>query len=289
MIGKRTALYGALSIKEYKNVAHAVAKYARETMRLKDIEELAGTHVEKYLWSRIEEGIDRDTFAKECSAIEKLEVILNLYADNMGTEKTYDFQKEVTFMRALANEIMDSHVRSRAYKNPHAIVANVHDKGHSLEARMQLESGARIHEGSKITGGQLRGIEDDKYTGAHVGTITVKGKGGRVRDIRVSLGTYMEIKAIIDAKGVFKVKQSDYYKALETACAKVGETYDGSHGFRWCFVRRRLREVQEAGYSFGLTLRRGRVTRDSNPLLLPRDHAEGNWSIHDLRYFLSSD
>ncbi len=47
--------------------------------------------------------------------------------------------------------------------------------------------------------------------------------------------------------------------------------------------------VQESGYSFGLTLRRGRVTRDSNPFLLPRDHTEGNWSIHDLRYFLSLD
>ena len=46
--------------------------------------------------------------------------------------------------------------------------------------------------------------------------------------------------------------------------------------------------VQQAGYSFGLTLRRGRVTDTSNPFLLPREHAEGNWSLSDLRYFLSS-
>jgi glycosyltransferase involved in cell wall biosynthesis/peptidoglycan/xylan/chitin deacetylase (PgdA/CDA1 family) len=46
--------------------------------------------------------------------------------------------------------------------------------------------------------------------------------------------------------------------------------------------------VQQAGYSFGLTLRRGRVTDTSNPFQLPREHAEGNWSLHDLRYFLSS-
>jgi glycosyltransferase involved in cell wall biosynthesis/peptidoglycan/xylan/chitin deacetylase (PgdA/CDA1 family) len=46
--------------------------------------------------------------------------------------------------------------------------------------------------------------------------------------------------------------------------------------------------VEDAGYSFGLTLRRGRVTDASNPFLLPREHMEGNWSLHDLRYFLSS-
>ena len=48
------------------------------------------------------------------------------------------------------------------------------------------------------------------------------------------------------------------------------------------------RWVKETGYSFGLTLRRGRVDSKSDPLMLPRDHAEGNWSARDLRYFLFS-
>jgi peptidoglycan/xylan/chitin deacetylase (PgdA/CDA1 family) len=48
------------------------------------------------------------------------------------------------------------------------------------------------------------------------------------------------------------------------------------------------RWLKEAGYSFGLTLRRGRVDSRSDPLMLPRDHAEGNWSVRDLRYFLFS-
>jgi len=46
--------------------------------------------------------------------------------------------------------------------------------------------------------------------------------------------------------------------------------------------------VQESGYSYGLTLRRGRVTNASDPLLLPREHAEGNWSLKELKYFLTS-
>jgi peptidoglycan/xylan/chitin deacetylase (PgdA/CDA1 family) len=44
--------------------------------------------------------------------------------------------------------------------------------------------------------------------------------------------------------------------------------------------------VRQAGYSYGFTLKRGAVNGLSHPFLLPREHAEGNWSFRDLRYFL---
>ena len=44
--------------------------------------------------------------------------------------------------------------------------------------------------------------------------------------------------------------------------------------------------IRQAGYDYGLTLRRGKVQTSSNPFLLPREHSEGNWSVHDLRFFL---
>jgi glycosyltransferase involved in cell wall biosynthesis/peptidoglycan/xylan/chitin deacetylase (PgdA/CDA1 family) len=42
----------------------------------------------------------------------------------------------------------------------------------------------------------------------------------------------------------------------------------------------------QAGYYYGLTQKRGSIHTSSNPFLLPREHAEGNWSVHDLRFFL---
>ena len=44
--------------------------------------------------------------------------------------------------------------------------------------------------------------------------------------------------------------------------------------------------IRQAGYSYGLTLRRGAVQTSNNLFLLPREHAEGNWSVRDLRFFL---
>jgi len=46
--------------------------------------------------------------------------------------------------------------------------------------------------------------------------------------------------------------------------------------------------VRSSKFIFGLTMRRGKLSETSNPYRLPRDHAEGNWSLRDLRYFLFS-
>jgi peptidoglycan/xylan/chitin deacetylase (PgdA/CDA1 family) len=44
--------------------------------------------------------------------------------------------------------------------------------------------------------------------------------------------------------------------------------------------------VQTAGYEYAVTLKRGPVEKSSNPFLLPREHAEGNWPWWELSYFL---
>lgn len=44
--------------------------------------------------------------------------------------------------------------------------------------------------------------------------------------------------------------------------------------------------LQSAGFVFGLTLARGTVDVSTNPYALPRHHAEGNWPVQHLRYFL---
>ena len=46
--------------------------------------------------------------------------------------------------------------------------------------------------------------------------------------------------------------------------------------------------IRQAGYSFGVTLKRGVISSGSDPLRLPREHAEGNWSVGELNFFLLS-
>jgi glycosyltransferase involved in cell wall biosynthesis/peptidoglycan/xylan/chitin deacetylase (PgdA/CDA1 family) len=44
--------------------------------------------------------------------------------------------------------------------------------------------------------------------------------------------------------------------------------------------------LNKAGFAYGLTLTRGTVDSSTNRFVLPRHHAEGNWPVCDLRYFL---
>jgi peptidoglycan/xylan/chitin deacetylase (PgdA/CDA1 family) len=44
--------------------------------------------------------------------------------------------------------------------------------------------------------------------------------------------------------------------------------------------------LRNAGFTYGLTLARGSVSRKTNHFALPRHHVEGNWPIHHLRHFL---
>ncbi len=46
--------------------------------------------------------------------------------------------------------------------------------------------------------------------------------------------------------------------------------------------------VEDAGYAYAVSLKRGVLNKYSSRFLLPRDHIEGNWSLSDLRFFLLS-
>jgi peptidoglycan/xylan/chitin deacetylase (PgdA/CDA1 family) len=46
--------------------------------------------------------------------------------------------------------------------------------------------------------------------------------------------------------------------------------------------------VEDSGYVYAVTLKRGVLDSCSSRFSLPRDHIEGNWSLRDLRYFLLS-
>jgi glycosyltransferase involved in cell wall biosynthesis/peptidoglycan/xylan/chitin deacetylase (PgdA/CDA1 family) len=44
--------------------------------------------------------------------------------------------------------------------------------------------------------------------------------------------------------------------------------------------------VEDAGYDYAVTLKRGVLDKCSSRFSLPRDHIEGNWPLRDLRFFL---
>lgn len=78
------------------------------------------------------------------------------------------------------------------------------------------------------------------------GRFEVQGKGGKIRDIQVSVKTYNDLKEVIDQKDSFDFNGRTYRNDLEKIARFIGENPEnkGSHGLRWNFAQDRFSEVQ---------------------------------------------
>lgn len=45
--------------------------------------------------------------------------------------------------------------------------------------------------------------------------------------------------------------------------------------------------LEQASYKYGVTMQRGAVLTETHNMMIPREHIEGNWPVHQIRYFLS--
>jgi integrase len=115
---------------------------------------------------------------------------------------------------------------------------------------VQHESGARIREAALIRESQLLGTRMDDVTGKMMGRIflpSVSTKGGRTREISVSLATYKNLCEILQLKGECKIDHDQYRRSLKKAAEVTAQRYTGSHGLRFNFAQRRLAECRASG------------------------------------------
>lgn len=105
------------------------------------------------------------------------------------------------------------------------------------------------------------------------GWIYVKGKGGKEREVGVSLDTYALLQAIV-IHGRFEFNKDSYRKALSKAAQVTDQEYQGSHGLRWSWAQDRHKVLQKSGLTYEQTL-----TRISQEM----GHERGDITEHYLR------
>jgi len=76
-------------------------------------------------------------------------------------------------------------------------------------------------------------------------------KGGKVRDIMVRNETYEMLENLTNAEDkIFHIAKYQYIRDVKAACIKTSQQYNGPHGFRWCFARNRMVQIQASGYTY---------------------------------------
>ncbi|RMD57735.1 MAG: hypothetical protein D6828_03365 [Nitrospirae bacterium] len=252
-IGKRIEIYSYKTLDAYRDVARQLMGYAKAEFGLKDIERLALEHVRSFLESKIEQGVSFSTFQLYASAVEKLEVALNRYSEIHERGNAYNF--ELREVRDTAKEVFERGGVTRAYEDARSLIENLDTREHCIASKLQYEGGARIHEIALIREYQLKGLDRD-LTGKDVGKIEVQGKGGLIRDIKVSGETYKELKGYIRENGVFLIDKDDYRAELRASAKMTNQEYTGSHGLRWNFAQERFNVLQEkAGFTYEQALK----------------------------------
>jgi len=255
-MGKALGIFSYNTAGAYKDTWHQFANFSKATLNLRDIEKTSATHVQAYLDSRISERVALATIAKEAAALCKLENALNLYSAKYERGNQYNFRDAIRETVTEARHELPKADPHRTYSSPEHIIEAIRDVKHRVAAQSQLESGARIHEISLVKLDQMRGIGQDRTTGKKCGIIEIKGKGGKIRELHVSVGTYENISSTIKSEGKFSIDKNAYRFDLHQACENCGEKYNGSHGLRWTYAQDRMESLQsDHGMSYEQSLR----------------------------------
>lgn len=240
------------TMETYRGVWNNFGHYLKEQWRIKDFEKIDSEHVQAYMAYKIEYYPTKQYLEKISAALGKLEIALTRYTTiKYGDAREYDFnirQQTLNNARAL-NQVANAY-HNRVYKDPHVLIGLLSSSNHQIGAMIQLDGGARAEGITLIKSHQLHGYKIDEVTGEDVGVIETKEKGGKIGDILVNIETYQKIEVIIKRDGKFKINYKAYTEEIRNVCRNNGIPCESTHGFRWTYAQRRVREYQMAGYSY---------------------------------------
>lgn len=217
--------------------------FAKENFGVKDIENLTGQHIQSYLETKIEMGVKHSTFMQYASAVEKLQVALNAYANNHNTGKEYNFSDNIKEVREIAHKELERFTGSRAYENPKELINNIQTESFKLASTLQYEAGLRLKELAEI-----KSIKNN--------CIEVLGKGGKIREVEISNQLANELKEYLKSND-FKwsdAEKNAYREELQRASEMSGQSYNGSHGLRWNYAQEKMQALQQEGKSYEQSL-----------------------------------
>lgn len=240
------------TMETYRGVWNNFGHYLKEHWRIKDFEQITSEQIEAYILYKIEYYPSKQYLEKISAALGKLEIALTRYTlQKYGEERRYDFQVRQLYltMAKSLNWVYDGY-HNRVYTNPYALITSMMNPLHTIGASMQVQGGARAEGICLIKAEQLHGYRIDNITGKEVGVIETKEKGGKIGDILVNIETYQKIEAIINRDSKFKINHKAYTEEIRNVCKKHGVPCESSHGFRWTYAQRRVREYQKRGYSY---------------------------------------
>ncbi len=235
-LGRTMAIYSFSTWISYTKKWRQVLDYSWRHHGVRDIEKLTAEIAQDFLQSMIMAKVARSSFDAYASALVKLQLALNIYSRKRGTNIIYDFGLDPNCnIRKMAASELREDIRSRAYLRPTELVASLPDRWQII-AEVQYQAGPRVSEVLTLRTTNLIGYNC---------VVLVNTKGGLERTIMLSEKTYQKLLAFLEANGASMLLPGQtvesasniYRRQLQKAAIQTEQTYEGSHGLRWCYAR----------------------------------------------------
>ena len=232
--GKSPLIHSYSTFNRYMGIAKEFVNWAKE-QGVNRLDKVQYEHVRDFLLSKSEYCSMR-TLKVNASALRKFFKTVGRkdIAEMIGE----DYQEIYSKGRAPG--------RALAFAHPERVISLLKEDVHKVIAELQLLTGARIGDVKKI-----QVVPEKKKV------IITKSKGGRTREIDYSdrPEKFEKIKKLVGELREYLRGSSwsfireGYYRYLRQAIYRSGEIYTGSHAFRVNYVKERLKELRERGYS----------------------------------------
>jgi len=232
--GKSPLIHSYSTFNRYMGIAKEFVNWAKE-QGVNRLDKVQYEHVRDFLLSKAEYCSMR-TLKVNASALRKF--FETVGREDIAERIGEDYQEIYSKGRAPG--------RALAFAHPERVISLLKEDVHKVIAELQLLTGARIGDVKKI-----QVFPEEKKV------IITKSKGGRTREIDYSdrpekferiKELVGELREYLKGSSWSSVRES-YYRDLRQAVYRSGEIYTGSHAFRVNYVKERLRELRERGYS----------------------------------------
>ena len=232
--GKSPLIHSYSTFNRYMGVAKEFVNWAKE-QGVNRLDRVQYEHVRDFLLSKSEYCSMR-TLKVNASALKKF--FETVGREDIAERIEKDYQEIYSRGRAPG--------RALAFAHPERVISLLKEDVHRVIAELQLLTGARIGDVKKI-----QVVPEERKV------VITKSKGGRTREIDYSdrpekferiKELVGELREYLKSSSWSSVRES-YYRDLRQAVYRSGEIYTGSHAFRVNYVKERLRELREKGYS----------------------------------------
>lgn len=225
---------------EIIKMAKSLGYYAKNHYDIKDMQQITDDILFEFMVEKINKKLGYRSISTYLSQLSKIHLGLTKIKKSIPKHEYIFSMDTIIDLRGLAKEQLSKYPHvNKAYENPLVFRSELEER-YQIVFDLQYHYGLRVSEGLLIQNFQLN---------RETRELIIQGKGGYKRTLILEGKIYQLIVNELNRKGSYKVDYMDYYEELKRVVLLKNETWTGTHGLRYNYAQRQIKEYRLQGMS----------------------------------------